>query len=90
MEKMYSKITYDDSKIGDQNTEQMKSDCDFSTISLSFIMCDRRKGSYKRTSGFTLSFLLKISLITCDLILFIQVHLGLEYSSWTEMMPSFE
>lgn len=68
-----------ESKIGDENIEQIENRlCGFSTISLSFIMGDHRKGSYKRTSGFTINFLLKTSHIPFDLMLIVEGRFGLE------------
>lgn len=45
---MCSKIPFKDSKMRDQNIDQIENRWSgFSTISLSFILRDRRKGSYK-------------------------------------------
>lgn len=50
-----SNVPFKDNKIVDQNTEQIENRlCSFNTISLSFIMVDHRKESYKRT-GFTIN-----------------------------------
>lgn len=66
-----SKIPFKD-KIGTQNIKQIENrQSSFKPISLSFIMGDLRKSHIKKTSGCTINFLVKTSLITRDLMLLV-------------------